>query len=617
MPALPYAVYLARNGAYYRLAFDLDAAKGDVDADARALRGWLAEAGVQFIEAVSGPSGGRHLIAVFTEPLPAAQVAAMARHLGAAHLPTLDPSCLCNPTTGSIRPPGAPHRHGGASTLMTSAAAAAAALELGNERAALDRLCAITGVPPQPENVVPLPGRRSRRQLSLRLRQLERDGDLEGRYRDRSAVAAAIALGYLNAGLTFEEFAAAALDPANLGLDHLRRAHEGGGRYRARTHPQVLAAAARLWRGRQQYAEQHPPTAPQPVDQVLQQAELVAAVRTAADAVPERWGGQGGRSDRAVLDAFLDDAGHWAEEGVPASVRRLAERAGLTSSTAARALHRLTRDGWLAPVTPTSGLQAATYRPAVPPRLSAGQGTGQAASLRQSVQGPSWDTNPAPPTTTALATVVAIQSHDVFTRDGLGRYAAAVYTALTPGAATPAALAARTGLNVRTVRRHLHRLAAAGLVQASTTQWHARELDGLDDAAGALGVTGVVARRADTHAAERDTYRWRLADFEACRGWTTERGLRQPGRWTLTGHDPRPAPSVVFPRHADGRRDHNEGLRQVQAGLGPTPDNLAMSTLIEIAAPTGPADRPAPRLSAAREGRSRAAGQLSLALVAA
>ncbi|MGN6243596.1 MAG: helix-turn-helix domain-containing protein [Motilibacteraceae bacterium] len=618
LPTLPYAVYLARDGAYYRLAFDLDASKGDVDADALVLRGWLGEAGVRFIEAVSGPGGGRHLIAVFEDPLPAAQVAALARHLHTAHLPTLDPSCLCNPATGSIRPPGAPHRHGGVSRLLTPAPEAAATLEQDNHRAAFDRLCAITAVPPQPDNVVALPEVRVRRVLSLRLRRLERDGDVEGRYRDRSAVAAAIALGYLNAGWSFEEFATAALDPANRGLDHLRRTHQGRGRYQARTQLQVLAAAERLWRGRQRYAEQHPAAPPKPAAAVQQQAELVASVRAAADAVPRRWGGQAGRSDRAVLDAFLEDAGRWSEQGVPASARRLAERAGLGRSSAARALHRLARDGWLEPVSPASGPQAATYHPAVPDQLGTGDGTDHASARRLLAGGPSWDTNPAPPTRVDLSTVVAIQSHDAFTSDGLGRYAAAVYTALVPGAATPALVAARAGLSLRTVRRHLHRLAAAGLVRASGRQWRTRGLDRLDDAAAVLGAAGVVARRADTHDAERDAYRWWLADFAACRGWTTERGLRQPGRWTLTGTDPRPAPSVPFPRHPDGRRHISKGLRQVQTGLGPSLENLELCTSTSISPATAPAARPpAPRRAPSRDGRGRATGQLALTLAAA
>jgi DNA-binding Lrp family transcriptional regulator len=585
LPELPYYVYLARDGAYHRLAFDLDAARGDVQVDAATLRQLLTEAGIRFIEAISGPAGGHHLIALFHAPLPAPRVAALARHLRDVHLPTLDPTCLCNPSTGGIRPPGSPHRHGGRSVLLTPSAVAASALAEGNGREAFDRLCALAGIPASEAHRTPDRPARPPRPLSPQLQRLEREGDVEGAYRDRSAVAAAIALGYINAGLPFERFLAAALDPACRGLDHLRRARTGGDRYRVRSEAELRAAAERMWRRRVHFAEQRPPSGHPAPDPGIER--LVAAVRAAADAAPSRWGGQGGRSDRAVLDAFLDDARHWPDPQVPASNRRLAERSGISRSAVGRALQRLADDGWLGACTHAAGTLAATYRPTVP--SPADDHASTAADETVPASGRSWVTSPAPCPTDSLTVTVAVQSHDVFTSEGLGRYAAAVFTALTQHPDAAAGIAAHTGLSVRTVRRHLRRLAGTGLVRATGSLWRARALDALAGAAEMLGVTGTAARRADTHAAERAVYRWYAADFNARTGWTVERGLWRTGRHTLTGRDRRPAPSVAFPRRG-GRADPTRALHLVLEGHGPAPESV-MPPATAPAAAARPRDR--------------------------
>lgn len=568
-PDLPYYVYLARDGSYFRLAFDLDAARGDVGADAATLRQLLTQAGITFIEAVSGPEGGRHLIATFREPLPAALVGELATHLARVQLPTLDPTCLCNPTTGGIRPPGAPHRNGGASSLITPPTVAAATLAAGNGRKAFNRLIRLAGVVSHDERGRPKRAASRQGVLAPRMERLQRYGDLNGEYRDRSRLAAAITMAYVDAGLPVGQFRAAALDPSCRGLDHLHRVRIGPGRYRTRTEPEILAAAERMWRGRVRFAERHPPVgrpSPDPSQEQLVEAVLAAAAEAAG-----RWGGQGGRSDRAVLDAFLDDVVRWHRTDVPASVRRLSERSGISRSAVARALRRLVRDGWLVPCTPTSGPLAATYRPAVP-------ATGPASPPRQTsrdtgASGRRWVTSPAPPSTSTLTDTITIQSHDVFTAEGLGRYAAAVFAALTQAADTPAGLAARTGLSLRTVVRHLNKLAAAGLTTSAGPVWRAHEWTALHDAAAKLGVRGAATRRAEMHAAERFTYRWYLADFAARHGWTQERGLWQPGRHTLTTPDHRPAPSVPFPRH-HGRSNITRALNLVLAGHGPAPESL-------------------------------------------
>lgn len=557
LPALPFAVYLASGGSYRTLAFDLDASRGDAAADATVLRALLSECGVRCVEAASGPGGGRHVIATFRDPLPATTVAALARRL-ASILPTLDVTPLCNPATGCIRPPGSPHRAGGTSVLLAEPAAAVAALAAGNSRGTFDRLCARVGVPAQAPHRHPPPSARVPRPLSPAIERLQRDGDVDRRWPDRSGPAAAVCLGYVEAGRPFPEFLRAAVNPTNRGLDHLRRVRVGPGRYRPRREPEIRAAAERMWRGRVRYAEQHPgaPTAAGHLD------AQIAAVLADAEAIPSRWAGQGGPSDLAALRAVAHLVATRRAPVVSAGSRTVSELTGCTQSTADRALRRLTRDGWLIRVTPGQGTDAATYRLATPAR----PGDRTSISHGQDVGG---SLAPAPPTTDRLRTAITIQSHDVMTHEGLGRHAAAVKVALTAQAGTGADLARRTGLTRRTVSHQLARLAAVGLARRKGSSWAAADLAELDRAAARLGVTGTVARRAAAHAAQRATWRWLQADIAARSGFTVERGLWSPGRQTLSGADPRPVPSMPFPRRG-GRADVTRGLRLVQAGHGPT-----------------------------------------------
>lgn len=125
----------------------------------------------------------------------------------------------------------------------------------------------------------------------------------------------------------------------------------------------------------------------------------------------------------------------------------------------------------------------------------------------------------------------------------------------------------------RTVRKHLGRLAAHGLVlptydeAGGATVWQANP-DRLQAAARTLAVAGTVARRKHRATQERNAWGWWLADFRAERGWATRRGLRTPGyRTTKTDA---PCPAMPFPLTPDGRRDWSAALSLVDAGHGPT-----------------------------------------------
>jgi len=120
-PRLPWALPLTdEQGRFHLVAFDLDLGHGDgnVVRDARQLTDWLNQLRIEHTVAQSGPSGGRHVWLSMLEPTPAELISVLADHAGTV-LPTLDLSPLKNSAWGSVRPPGAPHRFGGHSVILT------------------------------------------------------------------------------------------------------------------------------------------------------------------------------------------------------------------------------------------------------------------------------------------------------------------------------------------------------------------------------------------------------------------------------------------------------------------------------------------------------------------
>ncbi|KDQ01196.1 hypothetical protein EN35_24835 [Rhodococcus qingshengii] len=115
-PNVPWALHLTdSNNQYKLLAFDFDTAThgpGVALADADRLAHELTELGVRHLRTTSGPTGGQHLWVSLSEATQPVDVKTLA-HALSAHYPSLDISPLCNPVTGAVRGPGAPHRAGG------------------------------------------------------------------------------------------------------------------------------------------------------------------------------------------------------------------------------------------------------------------------------------------------------------------------------------------------------------------------------------------------------------------------------------------------------------------------------------------------------------------------
>ncbi|NKV12666.1 hypothetical protein GS909_20550 [Rhodococcus hoagii] len=116
-PDYPWAIHLTGpDGRYRLLAFDFDSGRHGADvarADTDRMCVHLSELGVPHLRTHSGPAGGQHIWVRLSEPGASAADVRRLAHALRAHYPSLDSAPLSNPVTGAVRPPGAPHRHGG------------------------------------------------------------------------------------------------------------------------------------------------------------------------------------------------------------------------------------------------------------------------------------------------------------------------------------------------------------------------------------------------------------------------------------------------------------------------------------------------------------------------
>ncbi|MBG0819038.1 hypothetical protein [Planomonospora sp. ID82291] len=608
-PIGPFAWYLANARHEFEfIVFDLDRAKGDVERDADELMELLEAADVRYLVCVSGPGRGLH-IWVPIEPTAAAVVRVLAR-AAARRLPSLDLSPLTNARTGCVRPPGAPHRHGGISTpvdqwVPITPQAAADLLAEPNDAEAVERLAVVLDAADvEPEQIEAeavrtiesgprgprLAGRRRPCDVAALLATTP---EVERGHAQLARILVRLALARWSAPET-ARFLEANLEAP--GLIHLRR--QGGKRSRPRSPGERAALIARQWERAVAYAATlHRETVPveedqgaeEPAERQEQSAQtyaarlaavvpLVAGVREAISAEPERWSTQAGPSDRRALEYVLELALEAVTDEVEIDCRRLALATGMGRSTAARALGRLVLDEWLSLDTPGEGQRAHRYR-VLPQALEDASATPVTNKLPESLAQGGTQGNPPQVGEVrrhraareahrqSLTARRALLSHDVFThpgpaRDqaGLGRHVAITAAALSTGLYKVNDLARVTGYSLRTVRRHLEILKAHQLARRSDRPapgaWR-RTRTSLATVAARIGAAGTRERRHRAYAIERDAYAWWLAEL----GWMRTKGKRRrpPGpdqtRLLLAGL-PRWGNRDRYPRDHEGRADH-------------------------------------------------------------
>ena len=575
-PDHPWAVYLAGPDERFRLiAFDLDAKAGHAEAaarDADVLAGMLRDVGLEHVVCSSGPGGGRHVWVALLEAVDAGAVATLAR-LARHVCPTLDLAPLSNPVTGCVRPPGAPHRAGGRSTVLrgdlralitpTGTAAQVRALtealaQLVDDAEPAHDLDPRTPLPLDEHARLYLPG--PRRELPAVSAAALREDAASG---DASAVLWRVMIGAAAARWRHADIADL-VDTAP-GLEHVRTFRDRGAR-----RPRHRDDAARVLRRQWDKAVSYVATADRQIgdDPTFDAragaiAAHVLAVQARADASAGRWTSGGGPADRRVLDVLCVLALQAVQGAVEADTRRLALLAGIGRETARTALLRLARDEWIGHFQPAAGVRGAHWtidpshlihrdvdvdRSQADPR-AAGAGSAERSALLAS-----------------LTSRLTAAAHDVFTRGpGLGLNAGNTYARTTDRPQQLEWLARATGATRASTARTLDRLTAAGVLVRTSDGWRRHASDRRRAAAVRLGTDGLLAARTRRYIVERELWAWWQAEDAWMRAPQRGSARRRPGRGQLSLlPDDGTHAYGPHPRRMDGRLNWREARRIVE-----------------------------------------------------
>ena len=578
-PAQPWAVYLAGTDRRFRLlCFDLDAkSAGSAPAaarDADVLCGLLHDVGLDAVVCESGPTGGRHVWTALAESVDAETVATLAR-LARHVCPSLDLSPLSNAATGCVRPPGAPHRAGGRSTVLsgvldalTSPTGTAeqvrrlveALAQLVDDAEPAHDLDPHRPVPLDDHSRLDLPG--PRRELPAVSAAALREDAASG---DASAVLWRVLIGAAAARWRHADVAALVEDSP--GLEHVRTYRD-----RSQRRPRGPVDAARVLRRQWDKAVRHVASSPRQIgdDPTFDaRADAIAAhvrdVQGRADASAGRWTTGGGPADRRVLDVLCILALQALSGAVEADTRRLALLAGVGRETARTALLRLSADGWIAQAQEAAGPHGAHWtigpdsvihtpadidRSQADPR-PAGAGAAERSALLATLSARSGDA-----------------THDLFTMaPGLGHHAGNTYARTTTEPQDLDELSARTGDSPERTARILDRLVSAGVLVRSRHGWRRHRTDHRTAAARRLDVDGRLDDRAHRYAVERELWAWWQAEDAWMRAPRRPGAKHRPGRGQLALVLTPDAGTHAYgphPRRADGRLDWREARRIVE-----------------------------------------------------
>ena len=567
-PTRPWAMYLAdASGRFRFLGFDLDAktpgAAAAAARDADVIAGLLTDAGIQHVVCESGPSHGRHVWAALSERVDADTIATLA-HFLRNECPTLDIVPLTNPQTGCLRPPGAPHRHGGRSTVLrgdlgtltaptTTAAQVRGLVEalakLSNGAEPAGRIDPKRPIPVDEHGRLYLPG--PRRELTAGSAAALREDAASG---DASAVLWRILVGA--AAARWRHADVAALVDEAPGLEHVRTERD-----RLQRRPRGRGGAAHVLRRQWDKAVRFVATTDRQVgdDPTFDaRADAIAAhvrhIQARADAAAGRWAHRGGPADRRVLDVLCMLALKALSASLEADTRRLALLAGIGRETARTALLRLAADGWIEQARAADGPHAAHWTidpqsvipsPASTSRSQADPRPAGAGSAERS---------------TLLATLTQRTrdaAHDLFTLGpGLGFHAGNMYARTTTDPQPVDALARSAGCTVNQVRPALDRLTRAGVLVLTRHGWRRRSVDYRRAAAVQLDVDGRLQARAARYTVERELWAWWQAEETWMRAPRRTHPSRRPGPGQLALlPDLGTNAYGAHPRDANGRAD--------------------------------------------------------------
>jgi hypothetical protein len=599
-PDAPWALNLAdADGNYLLIGFDLDAKTHSAAEDADGLSAMLTRHGIEHVVCRSGPTDGRHVWLALSAPVDArtiSDLAYVARHV----FPSLDIAPLTNPQTGCLRPPGAPHRFGGASSVLSGDLRTLRSRSTRPESisALLAALSALvgdaehlrrhdTGSTHVDEHGRPyIPG--AKRPLpSFSARAAAEPAALG----DASTVLWRVLIGAAAAHWHYDDVAS--LAETAPGLEHVRTLRDRSNRTArpVRGPASPAAVLARQWhKAVQHVASRDKRTGDDPTfdGRANGIANHVQQIQERARASAGRWLHGGGPADRRVLDALCLLALKSLSATVEADIRRLALIAGTGRETARTALLRLAADGWIAQVRAAEGPHGAHWSLA------------SRADIHRNLGDSRSQADPRPPGAGAakrtglllnLSTRLTDATHDVFTLSpGLGHHAGNVFAHTTTLPLSTSQIADSLGIAGDHVVLTLGRLVRYGLLVQLEDGWKRPDIDPRPAVARQLSVDGRLKARAARYEFERELWAW----------WQAEQAWMHAPRRSDASRRPRPGQvslvpiteTNVFgahPRRSDGRADYRRARALLAEGDG------------IVARPVQPATR-----SATRRGRRAA-----------
>ncbi|WIB62129.1 hypothetical protein DEJ13_17815 (plasmid) [Curtobacterium sp. MCLR17_007] len=575
-PATPWAMDLTSlDGRFWFAAFDLDAKTDDAfeqaSDDLGVLVRILRDTGLPHVVCRSSPTGGFHVWV----PLAGVDRATMVQLADAARtvLPTLDHGMLCNDRTGAVRPPGAPHARGGASTVMAGAddvdvlrTPTVTAGDLLRVTAAFRELRP-TVDPADSSPTGPVDARHRAHRTLPAWGEAHMATVAGGRDPSRTGYLCLLAAAVSGWTLADVEHAARTAP----GMEHYRtRNRPTGGRER-RTAAEAAARLERQWAKAQEravlyrYAPEE--RAQRDLTELTGIVDVVDAMLQAFTASPGRWT----RSEADLHDSTVLTYLAWlslrtGSRDVAAALRSVAIATGIPSSTVDRSLRRLHEAGWITRRRQADGPNAAVWR------------LTERFSTPVEHLGPLHDVTARPPAELfdvraalieALEDRITAGRHDVFTRAGLGPTARGMYESLTSAENSVESVAGRAGLPHGRARAALARLRRHTLAIASPAGWRRRLQDFRSHVARRLGVAGILERRAQQYVDERDLWAW-WQDHLVRKAGRRGRDRVPPTQAVLfRSEDERGGPEAypTYPCSSDGRGDHQEAMRFVRRGL--------------------------------------------------
>ena len=580
-PDRPWAVYLANKDRQFELlCFDLDS-KGPngVEAahkDAATISAFLQEAGLDTVVCQSGPTGGRHVWTALKEPVDPENVATLARLT--RHLcPTLDLAPLTNPVTGCVRPPGAPHRTAGHSTILNGNINALTSPQGTQKQVTnlIETLAALINNEkpgPTPLTGQPLPrDQHGRLYLPGTKRALPTPSTLaleaDAACGDASAVLWTILIGAASARWHYQDIAALAANSP--GMEHVRTYRDRSNRV-ARTRIDSEKILKRQWDKAVKYVARNPrqigedPTFERRASEITQH---IRSVQERAKASVGRWTQGGGPTDWRVLITLSLYALQALTITVEADIRRLAITAGIGRETARTALLRLAEDGWITQTKPAHGPHGAHWKINASPCIHNPTDTARSQADPRPAGAGAAERNTLQ---TKLTGILEAAAHDLFTNTpGLGPLAGNLYSHTTESPRAAEDLAHHTGIRLEHVRTLLHRLAVNHIITLTPTGWQRAPLDQRTRAAKELGAHGTLEKRRGRYKIERELWAWWNAEQTWMKAPRKTKTQQRPVRGQLsllpdeTTHAYGP-----HPRDLRGRLDWREARRIIEEERG-------------------------------------------------